>query len=77
MFAHTFSKENDIEDLDNNVIRLTSTLIGISGTYMFIEYNKGHITKTCPCNIQRFFSEAKIEIFIGKILIILILLLKT
>ena len=25
------------------------------------------ITKTCPCNIQRLFSEAKIENFIGKI----------
>ena len=25
-----------------------------------------NITKTCPCNIQRFFSEAKIKKFIGK-----------
>ena len=27
-----------------------------------------YIMKTCPCNIQRYFSEAKIENFIGKIL---------
>ena len=33
--------------------------------------------KTCPCNIQRIFSEAKIENFIGKIRFILICLLKT
>ena len=29
-----------------------------------------NIMKTCPCNIQRIFSEAKIENFIGKILIL-------
>ena len=36
------------------------------------------ITKTCPCNTQRFFSALKIENFIGKKRItILICLLKT
>ena len=35
------------------------------------------ITKTCPCNIQRFFSEAKIESFIEKNLKIFLFLLKT
>ena len=30
-----------------------------------------HITKSCPCNIQRFFSEEKIENLIGKFLIVL------
>ena len=25
-----------------------------------------HNTKTCPCNIQRFFSVVKIENFVGK-----------
>ena len=25
-----------------------------------------HFTKTCPCNIQRFFSGVKIENFVGK-----------
>ena len=35
------------------------------------------ITKTCPCNIERLSSEKKIENFIGKILIVLIFLLKT
>ena len=35
------------------------------------------ITKTCPCNIQGFFSKAKIENFIGKILIFFLFLLKT
>ena len=29
-----------------------------------IPYN---ITKTCPCNIKRFFSAVKIENFIGKV----------
>ena len=36
-----------------------------------------NITKTCPCNIQRIFSEAKIKDFIGKKSDILIILLKT
>ena len=35
------------------------------------------ITKTCPCNKQRFFFDAKIENFIGNILICLTCLLKT
>ena len=29
-------------------------------------YLKNDITKTCPCNIQRFFSAVKNENFIGK-----------
>ena len=32
--------------------------------------------KTCPCNIQRFFSALKIENFIGKFWLIFICLLK-
>ena len=35
------------------------------------------ITKTCPCNIQRFFSTVKIEKFIRKFLIFFLFLLKT
>ena len=35
------------------------------------------ITKTCPFDIKRFFLPVKIEKFIGKILIFLIVLLKT
>ena len=35
------------------------------------------ITKTCSCNLQRILSEAKIENFIGKVLIFVIPLLKT
>ena len=35
-----------------------------------------NITKKCPCNIQRIFSEAKIENFHGKMLIFLIFALK-
>ena len=35
------------------------------------------ITKTCPRNIQRFFSAVKIENFIGKFLIFFLFLLKT
>ena len=35
------------------------------------------IRKTCPCNIQRFFSVAKIENFIRKLLICFLFLLKT
>ena len=41
------------------------------------EYMYKHITKTCPCNIQTYFSALKIENFIGKVLINLICLLKT
>ena len=37
----------------------------------------GFITKTCPCNIQRFFSVQKSKIFIRKILIFFLFLLKT
>ena len=33
------------------------------------------ILKTCPCNIQRFFSEAKIESFNGNFLILFLVLL--
>ena len=36
-----------------------------------------NIMKACPCNKQRFISEAKIENFIGKILIFLTFLLET
>ena len=36
-----------------------------------------YITKTCPCNIPRFFSAVKIENFIRKILTSLIFLFKT
>ena len=36
-----------------------------------------NITKNCPCNVQRIFSEAKIENFLGKMLIFLIFELKT
>ena len=32
------------------------------------EAKEPHITKICPCNIQRFYSAVKIENFIGKIL---------
>ena len=41
--------------------------------------NRGHnhTKKTCPCNIQGFFSTVKIENFIRKKLIVLIFLLKT
>ena len=35
------------------------------------------ITKTCPCNIQRFFSAVKLENFMRKNVIFLIFLLKT
>ena len=35
------------------------------------------IMKTCPCNIQRFFSVVKNENFIRKTLIFFLLLLKT
>ena len=31
------------------------------------------ITKTCPCNIQRFFSGSKIENFIGKKIVIFLI----
>ena len=33
-------------------------------------YLKNDITKTCPCNIHRFFSAVKNENFIGKNLIV-------
>ena len=36
-----------------------------------------YITKTCPCNIQRFFSVVKIENFVGNFLIFFLFLLKT
>ena len=36
---------------------------------MIDRVNKNIITKTFPCNIQRFFSEEKNETFIGKFLI--------
>ena len=36
-----------------------------------------YLTKTCPYNIERFFSAVKVENFIGKKLIFLIFLLKT
>ena len=35
------------------------------------------ITKTCPCNIQRFFSAVKIENFVRKNLIFFLFLHKT
>ena len=35
------------------------------------------ITKTCPCNIQEKFLAVKMKIFIGKILIFFLFLLKT
>ena len=38
--------------------------IQICSWYLFI-----NISKTCPCNIQRYFSAVKIENFIGKLLI--------
>ena len=42
--------------------------------YLFVTAS---ITKTCPCNIQRFFSVVKIENFIRKILIFSIFEFKT
>ena len=40
-------------------------------------FKTARITKTCPCNIQRFFSAVKTENFIRKILIFSIFEFKT
>ena len=61
----------------------TCNILEIHIFFCRMEHNKPHnnkgsiITKTCPCNIQRFFSVVKIKNFVGKILIFFLFLLKT
>ena len=45
--------------------------------YLLLKLLSFIIMKTCPCNIQRFFSALKIENFVGKIVIFFLFLLKT
>ena len=61
---------------------LYSPLVATRGRYtcrhcIWYDCNNVSFTKTCPCNIQRFFSAVKIENFIRKFLIFLIFLLNT
>ena len=48
-----------------------------SDSYLELAIVMEFITKTCPCNMQRFMSEAKIENFTGTIWIFFKILLKT
>ena len=56
---------------------LNETVAIIQGFIKGTTETPGKITKTRPCNIQRFFSSIKIKNFTRKVLIFLIYLLKT
>ena len=54
----------------NESVRCGSIINEQYDTRSHLAYTKNvFITKTCPCNIQRFFSAVKIENFIRKMLI--------
>ena len=66
---HTFPIVDDVQMIHPTTLQYTT------GKYTSSTVTCWLITKTCPCSIQRFYQEAKIEIFVGKCLIFLILLL--
>ena len=62
------------------VVTCSSYVLTLPGIFVYFkefQIQSKVITKTCPCNIQRFFSAVKPENFTRKKLIFLIFLLKT
>ena len=69
----TRNEEKEQTVLDHNYINCTPPY----SSFVLTEKKQQHITKTCPINTRKCFSEEKIENFFGKMFCFSIFLLKT